>query len=68
MNELNFNYNQCVKEISNIGSSTFQNICNGELTVVPWGTSTWADTLLGVCVLVIALYFLIKVAREIFEL
>lgn len=66
MNELNFNYNQCVKEINNIGSTTYQNICNGTLTTVPWGTANYLSSffmgliVLVVVVLMIGLVIMIK--------
>lgn len=31
----------CVQSINNIGSTIYQNICNGELSVVPWGSGDW---------------------------
>jgi hypothetical protein len=32
---------QCLKEISHIGGTTYQNICTGENVFVPWGTLDW---------------------------
>ena len=31
----------CLKEIANIGSTTYQNVCDGTSVVVPWGTLNW---------------------------
>lgn len=31
----------CLQEINNIGSTTYQNVCNGQLTTVPWGVGDW---------------------------
>lgn len=31
----------CLKEVSNIGSTTYQNICTGQSAVVAWGTQDW---------------------------
>ena len=28
----------CIKSVSNIGSTTYMNICTGASSVVPWGT------------------------------
>jgi len=32
----------CLKEILNFGSTTYQNVCNGAINTVPWGTLTWS--------------------------
>jgi len=37
----NLNLNECFKEVSNIGSTTYQNICDGTSQVVPWGSMMW---------------------------
>lgn len=35
----------CLKTIDNIGSTTYQNICNGTESIVPWGTMDWLSFL-----------------------
>jgi len=37
----NLNFAECLKSINNIGSTTYQNVCDGTQSVVPWGTSDW---------------------------
>lgn len=37
------NFAQCLKSIEDIGSTTWQNVCDGTQTVVPWGSSTWVS-------------------------
>lgn len=39
--DLNVNSAECIKGISNIGSTTYQNICNGTSSVVNWGIGDW---------------------------
>ena len=39
---INFNYNECVKSYDKFGETIYQNICNGEKTSVPWGFSGYA--------------------------
>ena len=49
----------CLKQISNIGSTTYQNICTGELSVVMWGTTDWAIiTTSTLFVIMLSLFFL----------
>lgn len=31
----------CIQSINNIGSTTYQNICNGNISTVPWGSIDW---------------------------
>ena len=45
---MNVNLNQdvqtldaCLKSINNFGSTTYQNICTGEMSVVAWGGFDW---------------------------
>ncbi len=39
--ELNLNAAECIKAISNIGETTYRNICTGTEAVVPWGSADW---------------------------
>ena len=32
---------QCLKSINHFGSTTYQNICNGQSSVVAWGGLDW---------------------------
>jgi len=38
---LNINEAECIQSINNFGSTTYKNICNGELQTVPWGSMDW---------------------------
>lgn len=63
----------CLKEINNIGSTTYQNICTGQSTVVPWGVGNWIGSiiqlLLGVLFFsIIVVLILIGVAATVSEL
>ena len=61
--DLNLNSADCIKKVSNIGSTIFTNICNGTHVIVPWGSSDWIQAIgitfmLGcVGVILIALMF-----------
>ena len=35
----------CLKSIHGFGVTTYQNICTGAITSVPWGTLDWIITL-----------------------
>ena len=48
MDDLNFNFAECVKEVQNIGETAYTNICNGATTVVPWGTVNYIEFGFGV--------------------
>ena len=39
--DLSNNQSDCIKAISNIGSTTYQNICSGSASIVPWGSADW---------------------------
>lgn len=60
--------NQCVKEITNIGSTTYQNICNGNVNIVPWGVGEWLSGIV-ITILVVAatawLIVMVKMLRDI---
>jgi len=66
MNNLNLNIDQktlemCLKTIDNIGSTTYQNICTGQSTVVQWGSAQWG-TLFGVIIMITTVFsFIVRV-------
>ncbi len=60
MDTLNFNFNQCVKSINNIGSTTYQNICNNASQTVQWGTFDWILLALAVVVTAVIVLGLAK--------
>lgn len=37
---------ECVKKISNVGHTVYQNICNGSTQTVPWGSMDWIGIIL----------------------
>ena len=37
----------CLKTISNFGSTTYQNVCNGTFNIVQWGSIDWVATILA---------------------
>ncbi len=43
---LDHDYSECIKAISNIGSTTYQNICDGTVSVIPWGSADWITSIL----------------------
>lgn len=71
-NNINFDFNQCVKKITDFGSTTYQNICNGEINTVKWGTGEWVGAsvlvILGLIMIVVlcgTVYLLFKFFKEI---
>ena len=54
---------QCLKEISNFGATTYQNICTGESTVVVWGGADWFG---GVVITIFLLAFIVWFLKEMF--
>ena len=55
--------NQCVKEITNIGSTTYQNICNGNVNIVPWGVGEWLSGIVITILVVAATAWLIVMVK-----
>jgi len=53
---------QCLKTINRIGSTTFQNICNGQVSSVPWGGVDW---ILVLTLWMLGLAFLVVMIRAI---
>lgn len=47
---------ECLKAISNIGSTTYQNVCNGVITKVPWGVADWLGAIFLAVLTISALY------------
>jgi len=71
---MNINLNQdvqtldaCLKEINTVGSTTYQNICTGEVSQVMWGGMDWllGGLLAAMLVLLIGMIgFLILVMKN----
>lgn len=54
----------CVHSVSNIGSTTFQNICNGTSDVVIWGALDWLGFIAVVGMAVVISTYLYRATRD----
>ena len=54
----------CLKEVSNIGSTTYMNICDGTSSVVAWGSADWF--LLGVLIVsvILLITLVVKIMKD----
>lgn len=50
----------CIQSINNIGSTIYENICNGTLHTVPWGTTDWVLGSIFFIVLGLAIFALVS--------
>ena len=41
-NNVNLNQADCLRSVADFGQTTVHNICNGKLSVIPWGSVDWA--------------------------
>lgn len=41
LNQKSQSLGDCLKEVSNIGYKSYQNICTGQQVVVHWGSADW---------------------------
>ena len=57
---INFNYKECIKSYEKLGETVYQNICNGETQIVPWGIGGFGLAIGGILVIII-LIILVKV-------
>ena len=57
------NQTACIHAITNWGATTYQNICSGTLTVVPWGTM---DYLFGIGVIGLAAFIAVVLTAAIY--
>lgn len=64
---LNQNYSDCQRAITNIGSTTYQNICNGTEAVVPWGVLDWVAAVIVAAVVISLIGIFAGIAREFFR-
>ena len=51
----------CLKQINNIGSTTYQNIFTGESTTVLWGNSNWIGVVMLSLFVLAVVFFVISV-------
>jgi hypothetical protein len=54
----------CIQAINNIGSTTYQNICNGNMNTVPWGTGDWFMGLFISALVIVPLIIFYKIFRD----
>ena len=66
--DINFNYSECYKKYEKLGSTTYQNICNGEKSQVPWGIEGWGVFLLILLGIIFLLTVLIILIKELIDL
>lgn len=67
-NELNFKYNECIKEKNNIGETIYHNICTNETYRITWGSDDWVGVIMVfVIFLIIILFLAISLVRFIFD-
>ena len=67
-NELNFKYNECIKEQSNVGETIYHNICSNETYKIAWGSDTWVGVIMVfIVVLLIILFFTTALIKFIFD-
>jgi hypothetical protein len=62
--ESNINLNQCYKGIYNIGSTTYQNICDGTRNVVAWGVMDWLLALVFMAILLFVARMLYQISTD----
>jgi hypothetical protein len=56
--EANLNNADCIKQFSNVGSTTYVNICNSAQHIVPWGSGDWlAFTIITIIALIFLTFF-----------
>lgn len=58
-NEMNFNYNECIKEQSNIGETIYHNVCTNETYSIKWGSDTWVGIVFATTIVVLFIIILI---------
>lgn len=54
---------ECIKESSNIGNTIYQNVCNGNISIVFWGSLDWLNFGLIIIILGIFVFILHKVIK-----
>ena len=68
-NPQNVELSQCVKTISEFGSSTYQNICTGTSETVHWGAVDWITALIivgiGIAFLMGMIAFIVFMLRDV---
>lgn len=63
---INFNYNECIKSYDKFGETIYQNICNGKTNTVPWGVSGYGIAMFLLVVFILLVAFLISFIKDMF--
>lgn len=66
-NDMNFNYSECVKSYDKWGETTYQNICTGEETTLPWGFSGYFIFVFLILVIAVLCAVIVGIVKLIFE-
>ena len=56
-NDINFNAVNCLKEVADLGHTTYVNVCNGAQSTVPWGAVDWMGFVLLTAIVLLLLGF-----------
>lgn len=59
----NINSAKCIVEQSNIGSTTYVNICNGTHQAVAWGSADWFALCFGLSIIVAFVWLVVVAVR-----
>jgi hypothetical protein len=62
--EMNFNYNECIKQQDNIGETIYHNICTNETYKVSWGGDNW---IFGVALFILIILMIIGLFKVVFD-
>jgi len=54
------NIESCLKTITDIGRTTYQNICTGELVTVPWGHVDYILLGIGIFIILFLTFIVLK--------
>lgn len=65
--DMNFNYSECVKRYDKWGETTYQNICTGEETTLPWGVSGYFVLVLIIVIIVLVISLIVGFIKLMFE-
>lgn len=61
---VNANFNECIKSVSNIGSTTYMNICTGKNVDVPWGMADYVAPPVFFILMLIIAWFAYKLLQR----
>ena len=64
MNDMNFNYSECIQKQHNFGETIVYNICTNETNVIKWGTDDWSGIILMYFLMITFIVLLIALAID----